>query len=258
MQIIINKPYALNETGKRVNNEDYIFPPKNRATESDQMFIVCDGMGGYQGGEIASEAVCNSMAQFLMNAATTSIDKEIFQKALINAYEHLDSINKEGRINQKAGTTLAFIKFYDRGAFTAHIGDSRIYQLRKDKAGMKIIHKSEDHSFVNDLVKSGIITTREAKTHPRRNIITRSMQPMQEKRCKADICIIDNIKPNDYFFLCTDGIYESIDDDKLCLILNMKISLEEKINRIFDICQAGSKDNFSAYLISVSEVNDES
>lgn len=152
------------------------------------------------------------------------------------------------------GTTLAFLHISNRQALMAHIGDSRIYHLRKnDNCQVRIIYKSSDHSLVNELLQSGVITEEEAETHPKKNVITRAMQPNQEKRCPAAIHITRDVAAGDRFFLCTDGVSESISDTQLCDIVAKNMNDEAMINVICQQCQGRSRDNFSAYLVSVTE-----
>ncbi len=251
MQIKINCPCAFSETGKRANNEDCIFPDKGQATEFSKFFVVCDGMGGYEGGEIASNVVCKSFASFL--SGNKKFNADVFQNALNYAYDELDKQGDKDVIDKKTGTTLTFLYLYEQGALMAHIGDSRIYHLRKNGSQMEILYKSEDHSFVNELLKAGMITPQEAETHPKKNIITRAIQPHQEKRNKAEIRETKDVKAGDYFFLCTDGVLESINDEKLTAILSAGKSLEEKTNAIVRECRNNSRDNFSAYLVAVED-----
>ena len=252
MQIEIQKPYSFCEIGKRNNNEDSIFPEKGNANVRDKLFIVCDGIGGYEGGEIASSTVCKSVSSFL--SKTKSFDNNIFRQALGVAYDELDKMYESEQIGHRTGTTLALLYLYEKGAFMAHIGDSRIYHLRKYGDKTKILYQSEDHSFVNDLIKLGIITPQKALTHPKRNIITKAMQPNQELRDEAEIYETQDIKTEDYFFLCTDGVLEQLDNDKLSSIFNLDVGLKKKAEIIMETCQNKSKDNFSAYLITVNDV----
>ena len=251
LQIEIQKPYAFSETGKRNNNEDCIFPEKEKANEQDRLFIVCDGMGGYEGGEIASSAVCKSISSFL--SGTQYFDKNIFRQALDAAYDELDKMYESGRIDYKTGTTLALLYLYEKGAFMAHIGDSRIYHFRKNGDKTEILYQSEDHSFVNDLVKLGMITPQKALTHPKRNLITKAMQPCQEQRDEAEIYETQDVQKEDCFFLCTDGVLEKLHNEKLSSIFDLDISLKKKSEIIMETCQNKSKDNFSAYLIVVAD-----
>ena len=256
MQIKMITPCALNETGKRENNEDSIYPDKGKADEAQRFFLVCDGMGGHENGEVASRTVCAAFAEFLENRDLARFDRSGFEQALEYAYARLDEEDtKNGE--PKMGTTLAFVCFHARGVFMAHIGDSRIYHLRRHMwrgNHADILYKSQDHSHVGELIRAGIITEEEAATHPRRNVITRVMQPNQENLVYADIYESDDVEAGDHFFLCTDGIIESVSDGLLCDIVGRDIGNEDKIKAIHEACLKGSRDNFSAYLISVADV----
>jgi len=249
----IARPCALNETGRRENNEDGIYPPKGRASEAQRFFLVCDGMGGHENGEVASRTVCAAFAAFLENMDVTRFDRAVFEQALEYAYAQLDKADT-GNGEPKMGTTLAFVCFHARGAFLAHIGDSRIYHMRRRENLVDILYKSQDHSHVGELIRAGIITEEEAAIHPMRNVITRAMQPNQEKLVYADIHESDDIEAGDYFFLCTDGIIESVSDELLCDIVGRYIDDETKMKAIHEACMESSRDNFSAYMISVTGV----
>ena len=246
------KIFSLHETGMRDNNEDYT------VRVNDHCFIVCDGMGGHENGEVASRAVCESFVATLRDVNPEYFDQKMFEGALTVAYNALDkedsSLNRTMPGNKKMGTTLAFLYLNHRQALMAHIGDSRIYHIRKSETGeTSILYKSSDHSFVNDLIKSGMITEEEAARHPKRNVITRVMQPNTGKRYEAHIEITRDVKANDRFFLCTDGILESVDDRRLCNLISENADNEAIIKAIFDLCKENSRDNFSAWLVSVQE-----
>ena len=254
----ISQPRALNEIGRRTNNEDSIYPPKGKASEKQRFFIVCDGIGGHENGEMASETVCDSFAAQLRNIHPNDFNTEVFENALDAAYNALDEKDRDDAGGKKMGTTLAFLHLNDRQAFMAHIGDSRIYHIRKNKTGKAtIIYKTSDHSLVNELLQGGIITKEEAAIHPKKNVITRAMQPHLEKRCKADFHISQDVAAGDCFFLCTDGILESITDGQLCSIVEENTDEEAIINAIHKLCEEHSRDNYSAYLIPVIEGKDE-
>ena len=249
----IFQPQAMHQIGKRSNQEDAIFPKLGNATENDRLFIVCDGMGGHESGEVASNSVCQSICSYLKDANPDTFSTEDFKKALEFAYDNLDKLDKDSDNPRKMGTTLTFLYIGNKSAIIAHIGDSRVYQLRRHKNGIiSIVHRTEDHSLVNDLIKAEIITEEEAKTHPRRNVITRAIQPNLE-RCKATIFESKDVKNDDYFFLCSDGVLESIDDRILIRILESNASNEDKIDEIKKRCNESSKDNNSAYLIQIKE-----
>jgi len=248
------KPYALSEQGKCANNEDSIFPQKNKADETSRFFMVCDGMGGHENGEIASGSVCESFAAFLANVSPDEFNEAVFNRALTFAFDELDRKDRSHETDRKMGTTLAFLYLNDKQAFIAHIGDSRIYHLRKDDNGkVNILFQTTDHSLMNELLKAEVITEKEAANHPKRHVITRAMQPHLEKRCKADIHTTSDVRAGDRFFLCTDGVLESLTNSRLCAIAAESADDETTINVIRELCEEHSRDNFSAWLVPVSK-----
>lgn len=251
----IFKPCAFNEIGRRDNQEDSLFPAVGKATTEDHLFVVCDGMGGHEKGEVASNSVCKSFSEFLKNTDPQIFTSALFSKALGYAYDELDRLDADyAKSAKKPGTTLTFVYLNDSGAFAAHIGDSRIYHLRKNADGsIKIIYKSQDHSLVNELVRAGVITEEEAVNHPRKNVITRAMQPFLENRYKATPYETNDVVDGDYFFMCSDGVLETIDDKLLCDILATDASDEEKMDKIKSMCGMNSHDNHTAYLIHVEK-----
>lgn len=244
----IHPPLCFHQMGQRANQEDSIFPALGCASTESHTFIVCDGMGGHENGEVASSTVCRSFEAFLNGINADDFSEAVFNRALAFAYDELDRIGAATNM----GTTLTFLHLNSSGAFMAHIGDSRIYHLRSNDAdgNMQIIYRSADHSLVNELLSSGIITEEEARNHPKKNVITRAMQPGDH--CNADIHFTADICPGDYFFLCSDGVLESIDDATLSAILASDISDEEKLELIRNNCNTSSRDNNSAYLIHVA------
>lgn len=116
------------------------------------------------------------------------------------------------------------------------------------------MYQSADHSLVNALLYSGQITPEDAKDYPRKNVITRALQPHSSKRFKAETHILHDVKDGDYFFLCCDGVLEQLTNDKLVEILSTKNSDAEKIHLIESESLGKTKDNFTAYLIPIDKV----
>jgi protein phosphatase len=261
MLIRLNQPFALNETGGGQRNEDSIFPEKGKATTDDRCFLVCDGIGGHRSGDVASRTVCNAFEAFLKKTDLRHFSEATFEQALAQAVKQLDSVDADSAeqfaARKKMGTTLTFVCFHPRGVFMAHIGDSRIYHLRKQGGQVGILYRSQDHSLVNELIRAEIITPEEALTHPKRNVITRALIERQQKQPKADIHETDDVRAGDYFFLCSDGILEQVSDEILCDIIARETGDDAKISAIYKACQGRSHDNFSAWLIPVAEVFDE-
>lgn len=245
------------EQGKyRENQEDAVFPALGTTTEQDRLFMVCDGMGGHEAGEVASNAVIEAISKRVLSDATPegSFDDAILLNAISDAYDLLDERDPNPESLKRMGTTMTFLKLHEGGATVAHIGDSRIYQFRNVDGEMTVCFKSVDHSLVNDLVKVGEMTEEEARTSPLKNRLTRAMQARLENPPKADIAHISDIQPGDYFLLCSDGMIENADDQNLCFMLGCDRTDDEKLNMLIRNSD-DNRDNHSAILVHILEVD---
>ena len=234
------KAYSLQELGQRANQEDSLFPALGKSTSDDRLFVLCDGMGGHEKGEVASATVCETISCVILSTwhPDEALSDELFQQALCSAFDALDA--KDNGEERKMGTTLTFLCLHANGATVAHIGDSRIYQLRpaSDTTPAHVVFRTQDHSLVNDLVKIGEITEEEAKHHPQKNVITRAMQPCQEQRAKADIAHLTDVQTGDYFFMCSDGMLEqSTDDNILNIITKPNATDEQKLEMLRNVTE---------------------
>ena len=246
----------MQELGQRQNQEDSLFPAVGGQTGGDRLFILCDGMGGHEKGEVASATVCEVMSRVILSMWKPSepLTDDIFQKALDAAYDALDAKDDGGE--RKMGTTMTFVCLHANGATVAHIGDSRVYQLRPASGGKtaRIVFRTQDHSLVNDLVKVGEITEEEAKHHPQKNVITRAMQPHQERRAKADIAHLTDIQKGDYFYMCSDGMLEEMSDENILNIITKPDASNEQKIEILRGATDENKDNHTACLIYINKV----
>lgn len=253
------EPYNIWELGQRQRQEDSIYPSFGECKESDRLFILCDGMGGHSAGDVASSTVCEAMGNYIKehnpeDGAPFSDDD--FRAALSAAYDALDT--KDNGETKKMGCTLTFLKFHADGATIAHIGDSRVYHIRPGKSAQEteILFQTSDHSLVNDLVKVGELTPEEAKHSRQKNVITRAMQPNLERRPRADIKHIGDIRPGDYFMLCSDGILEQMEDNNIQFIFSEEAGeAKEKVEMIIR-ATADNRDNHTAFIIRIGEVTD--
>lgn len=250
------KAYNLQELGQRTNQEDSLFPALGKSTSDDRLFVLCDGMGGHEKGEVASATVCETLSRVILSAWHPGevLSDELFLQALSAAYDALDA--KDNGEERKMGTTLTFLCLHASGATVAHIGDSRIYQLRpaSKNTSARIVFRTQDHSLVNDLVKIGEITEEEAKHHPQKNVITRAMQPCQEHRAKADIAHLTDILPGDYFYMCSDGMLEEASDENILnIITKPNATDEQKLEMLRNVTEE-NKDNHTAHLIHIDKV----
>ncbi len=254
MNIKLYPPQAIHELGHRSNQEDSIFPLLGNATADDRLFVLCDGMGGHERGEVASSAICQGLANYFQKEinADEILPDEKFLDALEYAYQQLDA--KDNGSFRKTGTTMTMLYFHRGGCTAAHIGDSRIYHVRP--SSRTILYKSRDHSLVFELYQMGEIGYDEMKTHPRKNQISRAMIPGADNRQEADIVHITDIQAGDYFMICSDGVLENMDDEEIIDWLVTETTDEEKCRKLVDMTN-DNDDNHSAYLVHVNKVEQE-
>lgn len=254
MNIIISAPEGFSEIGQKPTQEDALFPDPCTVSAEQRVFIVCDGMGGHEYGEVASKCVADTIGKITssISACTTDVMRIVFEKALSEAYNRLDALDKNDEVERKMGTTLAFLAICNNGVLSAHIGDSRIYQLRK---GQGVVFQSHDHSLVNDLLASGDLDEKEIKNYLYKNVITRAVQPHQEYRAKASYKVITDIREGDMFFICCDGVVEKLDNNDLVQILLKKADLKSRIERLKEECRKReTQDNYSCCAIEIAKI----
>lgn len=244
MKISLYPPLSIHEMGQRPNQEDSIIQWENR------LFILCDGMGGHEKGEVASQTVCQSLATWFENNITSDepfTDNQL-REALEYTYLQLDQY-ADGNLKQ-LGTTLTLLHISMQGVTAAHIGDSRIYHIRPN---IGTLYQSRDHSLVFDLFQAGEITYEEMATFPQKNIVTRAMTPGENNRMRPDIIHITDILPDDYFYMCSDGMLERMDNDQLVALLSSQLTDEEKRNKLIGFTKC-NQDNHSAWIIHIKDV----
>ena len=253
MYITIKKPFSISEIGKRMNNEDSIYPKSERGTTDDRLFLVCDGVGGSNKGEVASSVACDSIQTYFNTFLDTEVkfDPEFIKKAIRYTEIRFDDYIKDNPNAKGMATTLCLLYLAPDRIYLSHAGDSRIYQFRKGK----IIFKTEDHSLVNTLIKNGKINPEEAEKHPQKNVIYRAIQGSKVP-VDIDITQITDVQPDDRFLMCTDGIMETLNDKELEKLFSKGDSPEETLATIKELCNDKSRDNYSAYLIPINEIEE--
>ena len=251
MRITINQPQAIYELGQRTNQEDNIWPLSGQATDNDRIFVLCDGMGGHEHGEVASRIVSQTIAEYLRQHANLDeiVEDQLLLDALQAAYTELDKADDGAA--KKMGTTLCLLLFHRGGLTTMHIGDSRIYHVRPSTHS--IHYQSKDHSLVYELYQAGEISYEEMATSPQKNIITRAILPGLDNRVKPSIVHITDLRPGDYLYICSDGMLEQMDNDELCQLFSAQTSDKEKRLQLIEATK-GNKDNHSAYFLSIASV----
>lgn len=235
--IKVKNQYTVSELGKRSNNED------NFGYVHGSTFVVCDGVGGSNMGEVASEITVKTyIEEFHKNPDADAND--VLKLAEANITKH---VSKNPNVAGMA-TTLSFSQIRKNGIYIAWVGDSRVYQFRSGE----IIFQTTDHSWVNEALRSGILTPSEAINHPKSNIITRAIQG-EQKPTRTENCLLTNIKKGDMFLHCTDGVLESWSNEDLSALF---VSLKNPaliIEKIKLECLQNSKDNFTAIIYEIED-----
>jgi protein phosphatase len=244
MKISLYPPLSIHEIGQRPNQEDSIIQWNNR------VFVLCDGMGGHEKGEVASQTVCQALATWFeqnVNPDASFTDDQL-RDAIEYAYQQLDQF-ADGSLKQM-GTTLTFLYINAQGVIAAHIGDSRIYHIRP---GVGVLYQSRDHSLAFDLFQSGEISYEEMLNFTQKNVITRAMTPGEDNRHRPDIIHITDIQPDDYFYMCSDGMLEQMSNDELITLLSSETKDEKKRQQLIT-ATSDNQDNHSAWLVHVKDV----
>ena len=244
MKISLYPPLSIHEIGQRPNQEDSIIQWNNR------LFVLCDGMGGHEKGEVASQTVCQSLTTWFeqnVNPDESFTDDQL-REGLDYAYQQLDKF-ADGNPKQM-GTTLTLLYIHKQGVTAAHIGDSRIYHIRPE---VGVLYQSRDHSLAFDLFQSGEISYEEMLNFNQKNVITRAMTPGEDNRHRPDIIHITDIQPGDYFYMCSDGMLELMSNYELVDLLSSDMKDEEKRKQLIS-ATSNNQDNHSAWLIHIKDV----
>lgn len=203
----------------RTDNQDAYFAGK--ITDDSVFAVVCDGMGGANAGNVASELAVRHISEYVIRSYRDGMDMTDTEKTLKNAIVSANISLYDKAVNNAElagmGTTAvaAFVK--DGTAVIAHVGDSRIYLVNGE-----IKQLTRDHSVVQSLIESGKITPEDAKVHPRKNVITRALGAEEDVAVDSD-CL--NLSDGDTLLLCSDGLTNFLDDkDILKVFQNNDIS----------------------------------
>lgn len=224
------------DVGKaRRQNEDAAWFDEERG-----MFAVADGMGGHLAGEVASRIAIDAMKRLAVSGTGAGISA--LRSAVAGAHEAIAAHARENAGCSGMGTTLSVIWRGGRYMYIAHVGDSRIYRMR----GGELEQITQDHSLVEELVRARLITREEARTHPRRNIITRALGTQGENA--PDMLAADTCR-GDVWLLCSDGLTGMISDkaiaDTIIANENLDAAADSLLEQALD---AGGKDNVTLIL----------
>lgn len=225
----------------REKNEDYFLVVKSETQEYFAL-IIADGMGGHNSGEVASFTAADYMAEFFkakfsqINKDSANVDELLIQ-AVKEANRKVYDEAQESTSNTGMGTTLSFALVMGSHVKIGHVGDSRVYLFRDNN----LEQLTRDHSYIEELLKAGSITKEEAKTHPRRNIITRALG--NEDDVMPDIYTTD-LLPGDILLMCTDGLTNMLDEIEISNTLRLGEEPEVICTKLVELANVkGGDDN---------------
>lgn len=236
------KAYAKTDIGAmRQTNQDYMFCSMQPVGSLPNLFIVADGMGGHKAGDLASRY---TVEKFLDSVRESKAENpiSIIEEAVREANLALMEKAKESMDYEGMGTTLVVATFIDKSLYIANVGDSRLYIINNE-----IQQITRDHSLVEEMISLGEIDRKNARTHEKKNIITRAIGVDTE--VMADFFEVEYSK-GDIIMMCTDGLTNMIDDSDIKAIVNDGNDLSEITDTLIDVANNnGGKDNISVVLI---------
>lgn len=240
------KAYASTDVGKvREINEDSFYITED-PFNNVQLFLLADGMGGCNAGEIASKLAITSAKKYIENNfADTPKDRDSLIQLVGSSLEYANMVVYEKALTNKEysgmGTTLEICLIYNNRAYIGHIGDSRIYRIRKE-----FMRKlTQDHSYVQKLLQEGTITKEEAEHHPKKNMLMKALG------CNAfaepDV-MIKGFQKGDIIIICSDGLSNMVSQEEIYKIVkdNFETAPKELIERAN---QNGGLDNITIITI---------
>ena len=257
--------FGMTDIGrKRATNQDNFLT--RRLCDDVLLFILCDGMGGTNGGNIASSLATTTFADYIESEMASYIGEDGVLKDIDNldpeallhsaASAANKTVFKRSRENSdlsNMGTTLVGALVFEKTMYIVNVGDSRLYSCSQGN----LEQLTHDHSYVQMLVDMQRITKEEAATNPRRNILTRAVGT--ENRVESDVTVLDLPEGEVFFLLCSDGLYSFLSEENMCDIIESAPECDEddyeeelsaKVHRLIDLAnEGGGGDNITAILI---------
>ncbi|MBR5535929.1 MAG: Stp1/IreP family PP2C-type Ser/Thr phosphatase [Clostridia bacterium] len=230
---------ALTDVGiKRHNNEDsYI------VNEANNIYIVADGMGGHNAGEIASLEACRIIESYILHNKGDIAD--VLREAVVKANRDIFVRAAENSSMQGMGTTIDACVVRDGVINIAHVGDSRVYIISKDS----VRKVTRDHSVVGMMLEEGSITEEEAKNHPQRNYITRAVG----STITVDVDIVkEKLHDGEWVLMCTDGLTNMVSENVILSVVTGSKSASEGAGELVRLAKEnGGDDNITVVLLKV-------
>ena len=241
--IKINAFGKTDEGLMRTINQDSIFVSTQPIGKLPNLFIVADGMGGHKAGDVASR---EAIERFVKYACTTHMSDpaNILDAGIISVNKDIFDMANSNRDYSGMGTTFVAASLVENHVYIANVGDSRLYLIGRD-----IRQITRDHSLVEDMVRMGVLEREEARTHYKKNVITKAIGVADDKTSTPDIFEIE-VENGDKLLLCSDGLTNMVEDYDIKKIVKDNDSIEDAVRELIrQANENGGKDNISAILI---------
>lgn len=225
----------------RDTNQDVLDSIVNE--NGDKIYVLCDGMGGYKGGEVAAlECVKLLKEQFKLTFFKTPSDVEKWlYETILKANNKVNELAKENKELDKMGTTIVCLVVCKEFKVYASVGDSRIYSYNHKE----LTQLSVDQTFAQALLKAGYISEKEAKIHPKKSLLLCAIGSNEED---LDIQIKETNETN--YLLCSDGLYNMVDNKEILKIINSNDNIDTRAQNLINLANSnGGNDNVSVILV---------
>jgi PPM family protein phosphatase len=235
----------------RSENQDrtghWIHEMPEAASENGRLYVVCDGMGGHNGGSVASSTAVEALVANFRESTHRGVKRRLGY-AIERANAAVRTKAAQDVALRNMGTTCVALVIRGRRAQVAHIGDSRAYRFR----GGKVEQITHDHTYLNDLIEIGLLTPERAKNHPERNIITRCIG-------MSDALQVDfnsrDVQVGDVFLLCTDGLYNYVEGEEMARVVD-SLSAADACDALLRLANSrGGEDNITCLVVKVRSLD---
>ncbi len=237
--------FKCNKGVIREKNEDACF-----VIPSHDVYIVADGVGGNNSGEVASRTAVSEIAKLVNDNGLGDLKTPedifgFFSEAVESTNEKIYNMSLENEKYRGMATTVVTAYIYMGAAYIANIGDSRAYLFRNGKLN----RITKDHTYVNELIDKGVITTEEAETHRQRNVITKAVGA--DKFVEPDFYRVE-VSREDILMLCSDGLYGEVPPEKITEILSGSENMNDTCTRLVDeAIKLGGRDNITVICLKI-------
>lgn len=236
------KTFSITDIGKkRTSNQDFAYTCETKVGNLPNLFVVADGMGGYNGGGFASKCATETVTEVISKSGETTVRK-LFEEAINEANRTIYQKATSDMELKGMGTTLVLASVVDDCLHVANVGDSRLYVL-----GDEIRQVTTDHSYVEEMIRVGGLDRESARNHPKKNIITRAIGA--EDKVTADYFTV-RLTEGQTVLMCSDGLTNMVEDDEILRIVKSQRDIAGKAEALVKAANdKGGRDNIAVVVV---------